>query len=326
MNGVGLDLDQSIDILRAVGEPTRARIIAVLSHGECSVSDLCDILGQSQPRISRHLRLLVDAGVCRRNREGTFAFFSLNDDDESNAACDLIASVVNGFSRHDPVLSADRARLVAVRERRAEAAHQHFAELAGRWDRERSLLTPDDLVEAAIIDVLGPPATPLGAVIDVGTGTGRMIELLSPFADRLVGLDASPSMLRVARANLDRAGIHHAELRQADIFATTIPAHQFDLAIVHQVLHYLDDPDRALVAAADMLAPTGRLLVVDLPRHQIETLRTEHAHRRLGFTDEQLETWFRAAGLQPVSHHLIHPPDGDTTRIAVGLWLAERAV
>lgn len=318
-------LDRSVDVLRAIGEPTRARIVNVLSEGECSVSDLCDILGQSQPRISRHLRLLVEAEVCARHREGNYVFFSLRrSDPNSLGAGSLVHLLVSTLDRSDPVLAADLARLSAVRERRAEMAHQHFAEVAERWDRERSLHTPDELVEPAIIHVLSPDGRRIGDVVDIGTGTGRMIELLAPLADRLVGLDSSPSMLRVARANLDRAGIHHAELRQSDIFATSMPGSAFDVAVVHQVLHFLDDPAGAIQAAAQLVTDGGHVLVVDLPRHSNEALRDEHAHRRLGFTAEQMNGWFVDAGLHNIHHQIVEPTSPQSGLIAVGLWIARK--
>lgn len=319
-----LTLDRSVDVLRAIGEPTRARIVHVLRHGECSVTDLCDVLGQSQPRISRHLRLLLDADVCTRHREGNYAFFSLRS--AANDIDSVLDALTSSLDPADPVLAADLSRLKAVRERRSEAAHRHFAELAQRWDRERSLLTPDAMVEAEINDLLtdSGASTELGNVIDVGTGTGRMIELLASAADRIVGLDANPAMLRVARANLDRAGIHHAELRQSDIFATPPFGDGFDLAVIHQVLHFLDDPHRAIAATAELLTSTGRILIVDLPRHAVETMRTEHAHRRLGFTTDQIEGWFHSCGLEPIDHRLVRSMNPDTGTIGVGLWLARK--
>lgn len=320
-----ITLDRSVDVMRAIGEPTRARIVNVLSEGECSVSDLCDILGQSQPRISRHLRLLVEAEVCARHREGNYVFFSLHrSEPTSHGADSLVHLLVSALDRDDPVLAADLARLTTVRERRAELAHQHFAEVAERWDRERTLHTPDELVEPAIVHLLSPNGHGIGDVLDIGTGTGRMIELLAPMANRIVGLDSNPSMLRVARANLDRARIHHAELRQSDIFATSMPGSAFDVAVVHQVLHFLDDPARAIHAAADLVVDGGRVLVVDLPRHSNEALRVEHAHRRLGFTSEQMNGWFADAGLLQIDHQMVEPKGRQTGLIAVGLWIARK--
>lgn len=287
------------------------------------MSDLCDVLGQSQPRISRHLRLLVDGGVCSRHREGTYAFFSLrrhtNDAANSQPLVDALCAAIDP---EDPTIAADLIRLGTVRQRRAEAAHVHFAALAERWDRERSLLTPDNMVESEILNLIRLHSTHPIDVVDLGTGTGRMIELLAPIASRMTGVDSNPAMLRVARANLDQAGIHHAELRQSDIFATAITDRRFDLAVIHQVLHFLDDPDRAISAAADLLNDGGQMLIIDLPNHGLEMLRTEHAHRRLGFTTDQIEGWFRASGLKPIEHRLVQPDSDNSRLIGVGLWLA----
>jgi ubiquinone/menaquinone biosynthesis C-methylase UbiE/DNA-binding transcriptional ArsR family regulator len=332
MSGIGgqqspsqLPLDLTVEVLKAIGEPSRLRIIAVLQHGECSVSDLCEILGQSQPRISRHLRLLVEAGVCTRHREGTFVFFGLQrlaTDDERYA--ELTQAILRSLDESDPQFATDRERLQMVRKRRAASAQEHFASVADAWDRESSHHVAQSVVEAALLSALDNclGAKNLGDIIDIGTGTGRMIELLADRSDRIVGLDTNAAMLRVARATLDSAGIHRAELRHADLFAPPVQPEKFDLVIVHQVLHYLDDPDRAIHSISRLAAAGGSIAIVDLVAHDNETLRTEHAHRRLGFDDRQIANWCLAAGLE-VAHHLVaQEPQRDL--LAVGIWLAQK--
>lgn len=301
--------------LRAAGEETRLRILALLAEGELSVSDLTDILGQSQPRISRHLKLLAEAGLVRRYREGAWAFFRL---DEAGAGGAFAASLAAWLDRSDPVLVADRERLAAVRAARAEAAQSYFASVARDWDRLRSLHVPDDAVEAAVEAAVGEGSP--GAMLDLGTGTGRMLERIAPKFGRAVGVDASHAMLAVARANLEKAGLSRVELRQGDIHALPFTRGSFDLVIIHQVLHFLEDPGRALREAAAMLAPGGRLIVVDFAPHEMEFLRSEHAHRRLGFSRAQIAGWFAEAGLACDLAEEVTAADRAPGQLSVMLW------
>ncbi len=312
-----LPLDDALTALKAAGEETRLRILALLGKGELSVSDLTDILGQSQPRISRHLKLLVEAGLVERHREGAWAFFRLAD----GAPAAMLRPILSDLDAGDLRVAADRDRLAAVRAQRAETALSHFARIAPEWDRLRSLHVPEEAVEAAIDEALGP--RPVRALVDLGTGTGRMLQLLAPRAGRVVGLDASHAMLSVARANLERAGLTRVELRQGDIYAPPVETGAFDLVVVHQVLHYLDDPARALREAARLLAPGGRLLVVDFAPHDLEFLRERQAHRRLGFAGEQMAGWLAEAGLDTVAARDLAPPDGGADQLTVSLWLAQ---
>ncbi|AWN41522.1 metalloregulator ArsR/SmtB family transcription factor [Methylobacterium durans] len=306
----------ALGVLRAAAEETRLRILALLSEGELSVSDLTDILGQSQPRISRHLKLLVEAGLIERHREGAWAFFRL-----CETSAGLVDPLIAGLDREAPPLSEDQARREAVRAQRAEAAQSFFARLAPKWDQLRSLHVPEATVEAAVLDVLGP--RPIQSLIDLGTGTGRMLGLLAPRAGRATGLDSSHAMLSVARANLERTGLSRVDLRQGDIHAPPFGRASFDLVIVHQVLHYLDDPARALREAARLVAPGGRLLVVDFAPHDLEFLRESQAHRRLGFAAEQVSGWLAEAGLDAVETRDLAPTALAAHQLTVTLWLAE---
>lgn len=311
------DFESTVGALRAIAEPTRLRIIALLRHGECSVSDLCEILGQSQPRISRHLRLLGESGLITRHREGTWAFHRLTVDPSLTPIID--ASIPDD---EDAVLRSDLERLGEVRVRRAAAAHDHFAAIAPLWDTERSLLVDDEIIEARLLDIIGDDEA--GTVVDVGTGTGRMLVLLADRAQRLIGLDTNHSMLSVARANLDRAGIHHAELHHGDLHNPPTGLPGGDLVIVHQVLHHLDDPDRALMHIARLVSPGGRVVIVDLAAHNDETMRTRHAHRRLGFSNEQIDAWLAEAGCSEPTVDVLRPDGASSDRLTVMIWTAQR--
>jgi ubiquinone/menaquinone biosynthesis C-methylase UbiE/DNA-binding transcriptional ArsR family regulator len=311
-----LALGDLLSGLRAAGEDTRLRLLALLAEGELTVSDLTDILGQSQPRISRHLKLMGEAGLLERHREGAWAFFKLA---ESGAGGALAHWIVERLDDSDPLLAADKARLAAVRAARTETAQLYFDRHAADWDRIRSLHAPDEAVEQAIRQAVGNE--PVGSVLDLGTGTGRMLALLSPQAKRLTGVDANHAMLAVARANLEAAGLRRVELRQGDIHAPPVERDAFDLVMIHQVLHFLDDPARALREAAALLAPGGRILIVDFAPHGLEFLREAHAHRRLGFAHEQMRAWLAEAGLDCEREVDLAPPEADAERLTVSLWL-----
>jgi ubiquinone/menaquinone biosynthesis C-methylase UbiE/DNA-binding transcriptional ArsR family regulator len=299
--------------LKAAGEATRLRILALIAEAELTVSDLTDILRQSQPRISRHLKLLAEAGLVERFREGSWAFFRLG---ERAGTAALARDLIARLDLEDATIARDRERLAAVRTARAAAAQDYFRKHAAQWDRIRKLHVADDAVEAAIRGALAE--RPFRSLLDLGTGTGRMLELFGPAIERGLGLDLSHDMLALARARLDRAGLRHCSVRQGDIYDLALPKDSFDVVLVHQVLHFLDDSARAIAEAARVLRPAGRLLVVDFAPHDLEFLRDEHAHRRLGFAPETVTQWMNAAGLDAVRHQIL-PPD-KTGKIAVTLW------
>ena len=303
--------------LKAAGETTRLRILALLGEAELTVSELTDILRQSQPRISRHLKLLSEAGLVERFREGSWAFFRLG---ERGGSAALARELIGRLDPEDATVARDRERLANVRAARAAAAQAYFGRHAAEWDRIRKLHVADEAVEAAIRGALAD--RPFRSLLDLGTGTGRMLELFGPEIERGVGLDLSHDMLALARARLDRAGLRHCSVRQGDIYDLALPKDSFDLIIIHQVLHFLDDSGRAIQEAARVLRPGGRLLVVDFAPHDLEFLRDQHAHRRLGFAPEMVAQWLQAAGLDDVQQQTLVPEPGSDGKIAVSLWLA----
>lgn len=307
-------MDALLTRLKAAAEETRLRLLALCAHGELSVSELVQILGQSQPRVSRHLKLLCDAGLLDRFREGAFAFFRLA---EAGRGAALARVLVDAIPADDPVLALDLERLDAIKRQRVEAAAAYFRDNADRWDEIRSLHAPEREVESALLEVLGDG--PLGDLLDVGAGTGRMLELLGPLCARAVGVDQSREMLAIARAKLEQAGLRHCQVRHADMYQLPFPSASMDVALIHQVLHYAESPGEAVAEAARALRPGGRLAVVDFAPHLLEALREQHAHRRLGFADEEVAQWLRAAGLEPRQPLHLH---GDP--LTVVIWLADR--
>ena len=301
--------------LKAAAEPTRLRILALLAEAELTVSDLTEILRQSQPRLSRHLRLLTEAGLVDRFREGSWAFFRLG---ERGGTAELARALIARLKTDDAIVLRDRERLAAVRTSRAAAAQNYFRRHAAEWDRIRQLHIADTAVESAIRSTLADK--PIRSLLDLGTGTGRMLELFGADIERGLGLDLSLDMLALARARLDRAGLKHCSVRHGDIYDLALPRDSFDVVIIHQVLHFLDDSARAIAEAARVLRPGGRLLVVDFAPHDLEFLREEHAHRRLGFSAETVTGWLEAAGLDVLRQETL--PPGPQGKIAVSLWLA----
>jgi demethylmenaquinone methyltransferase/2-methoxy-6-polyprenyl-1,4-benzoquinol methylase/ArsR family transcriptional regulator len=302
--------------LEAAGEPTRLRILALLAEAELTVTELMTILGQSQPRVSRHLKLLVEAGLIDRHREGAWAFFRLA---EGQVACAVREGIIALLDHRDPAIASDTRRLAAVRAERKEQAESYFAKHAADWNRIRSLHVAEARVEAAMLRLVGDGD--IVSVLDLGTGTGRVLEMIAPRASRAVGLDVSPAMLAIARNRLDEAGLRHVQLRQGDAYALPADLQLFDLVILHQVLHYLDDPARAVREAARAVKPGGRLLVVDFAPHHEEALRAEHAHRRLGFSGPEIAAFIEEAGLDPAGFESVAPKPGDGASLAVSLWI-----
>ncbi len=288
-----LDLDAVLGALRAAGESTRLRLLALTANSELTVTELTQILGQSQPRVSRHLKLMCEAGLLERFREGTWVFYRLA---QSGAAADAARALVELLPQGDDVLRGDSARLESIKRARAEAATAYFRANAARWDEIRTLHVPDSNVETVLLDLLGERK--IRDFLDVGTGTGRILEIVGPRVARGTGIDLSREMLGIARANLEQAGLKNCSVRHADMYSLPFAESSMDAIAYHQVLHFADDPAAAIAEGARVLRPGGLLVVVDFAPHEVESLRQEHAHRRLGFADPEVAGWYSAAGLR----------------------------
>jgi ArsR family transcriptional regulator len=309
------DLEQVLAGLKATAESTRLRLLALFTRAELTVTEVTQILRQSQPRVSRHLKLMCDAGLIERIKEGSWVFYRLA---EAGPPRTIAQKLVELLPWDDIVLKRDLERLEGVRKQRQDTAQEYFASNAAEWDRLRALHIPEEQVEGAVLDLIGTAQVP--SYLDLGTGTGRILELVSPRAARAVGIDLNGEMLSLARARIERAALSHVQVRRGDLFQLPYTERSFDLITLHQVLHYLEDPSAAVGEAARVLKPGGKLVVVDFAPHALEFLRDDHQHRRLGFADKEVSQWCKAAGLS-LSATRAFPPRG-ASGLTVVVWLA----
>jgi ArsR family transcriptional regulator len=314
---VAAGLDQTLNVFRAIGEETRLRIMALLTRGELTVTELTQVLGQSQPRVSRHVKILADAHLVERYREGAWVFYRLND---GTPALETVRQPVETLMQADDLaLARDVERLKQVHAARAELAATYFQENADSWDELRRLHLPESDIEATMRDMIGD--RPVEHFLDLGTGTGRMLIVFQDLYERATGYDLSKEMLSVARAELEEANVTHAQIRMGDLFSLPQEKSTADVVCLHQVLHFLSDPATAIAKARAFLKPGGRLLVTDFASHELEFLRDSHAHRRLGFSDDEVKGWARKTGLQIARTETLNPGRGEAGKLTVKVWL-----
>ena len=311
-------MEDILGAIRAVGERTRLRILFLLSHGELTITELTLILNQSQPRVSRHVKVLSDAAVVERIREGSWVFLRLS---EKGRAAALSHAIVDIISAEDEVARNDLSRLERIREARALKAMRYFESNAENWDKIRSLHTSETDVEKLMLEIIGDDQ--VSNYLDIGTGTGRILELIAQNAKRAVGIDMSHEMLAIARNKMETAGHSHVQVRHGDLYTLPLDDASIDLITIHQVLHFLDDPAAAIAEARRVLMPGGRIVIVDFAPHDLEFLREEQAHHRLGIKQDQMHDWAIETHLV-ISRHETLPPDFDIDRgLTVSLWLLE---
>ncbi len=300
--------------LRAVAEPTRLRLLSLCADSELTVSELTQILGQSQPRVSRHLKLMVEAGLLAKFREGIWSFYGLA---TTGAGAQLSSRLLELIVQDDPVVKRDLARLEEIKQARAEEAASYFRANAAHWNEIRSLYVDEADVEAHLLNLAGDQ--PIDQFLDIGTGTGRILQIFAPHVRHGLGVDLSREMLAIARATLEKHRLRHCQVRQADMYNLPMAPESADFITIHQVLHFADSPAAAVTEAARVLKPGGRMAVVDFAPHDLEHLREKRAHRRLGFADEEIESWCTTAGLEVLpTHHLAGTP------LTVSIWQARR--
>lgn len=308
-----------VDALKAAGEPTRFRILALVRQGDLAVGELVQILDQSQPRLSHHLKNLTQAGLVERLPEGSWVFYRAA---RTGWAARILDALFQELDMTQGAFASDIEALTTVRRSRSEAASTYFSNIAQDWDLIRNQHYPTADIESALLDAAG--TGPFERVIDLGTGTGRMLSLFAPLAKDAEGLDQSHQMLTVARSNLAKTGATNASVRQGDVAATPFDTASADLVIIHQVLHYMEDPASAISEASRLLRPGGKLLIVDFAPHTLDFLRSEHGHHRLGIRDQDIHAWSTAADLALEDPIRFDPPEDLEQGLAVNLWAAVR--
>ncbi len=317
-----MDSSELLEGLKALGNESRLRIVVVLRRNELTVTQICDILEQSQPRVSRDLRILCEAGLLERHNEGTSAFFRRP---RSGTARGLSDTVLSLLDLESDVIAEDTTRLALVRAACADEANAYFEAIAPEWDQIRALHVQDSLIEQAMLQAVEGMA--INDMLDIGTGTGRILEVFGKRIQRGLGIDISRQMLSIARNRLEGPGWENCAVRIGDAYDPGVGSAAFDVTVLHHVLHFLDDPTAAVEAAAKTLRPGGKLLIVDFSPHTVEALRTEHHHHRLGFADEEMAAWCRSAGLaDPDITHLVArtTPDIAERPLTITLWVADR--
>lgn len=309
-------MNQTVQLLKALAEPTRLRIVALCrAGGDLAVSEFVRILGQSQPRVSRHLKLLTEAGALARIPEGSWVFYRIND---AGPSLGVVNALIDNIPEDDITFQRDRERLAAVKREHAEAAEAFFSANARVWGEIRDMHIDQKEVNKALERLFGDQ--PRTALLDIGTGTGDMLSLFARRIERGEGIDMSRDMLAVARATLEAEGLSHCRVRQGDLYSLPYEGGEFDTVLIHQVLHYVDDVTAAIIEAARMLSPGGRLLIADFAPHEVEELRSSYQHRRLGFADFDFDSAFADAGLKLDSiEHLKGDP------LTVVIWSAHKA-
>jgi len=310
-------MNQLLSALRAAGESTRLRILAALRQGELTVSELTQILDQSQPRVSRHLKLLCDSGLLERHQEGAWVLHRLSDQPGIH---DIVTGLINLIDFDDPELSRDQRKLADIREEKARLAADYFSQHAEEWDSMRVSMVSDTDIEDRLIEIFS--ALSIDLFLDLGTGTGRILEIAAPYTRKGIGFDLSREMLSVARSNLDYAKISNCTVRHSDISNINLDDNCADAISIHQVLHYCDTPEEVIRESTRLLKPGGEIVIVDFLPHDIELLREKHAHQKLGFATETISHWLRRNGFSLINHQALNanPEDDGQAELKVGLW------
>ncbi len=311
--------DGIVALLKAAAEPTRLRILRLLLNGEFNVKDLTQLLGQSQPRVSRHIRLLAEARLIQRYQEGSWVFVRGSADP---AIREFVNRALEMIAADDPQILRDGERADQIRAKRAALAQAYFDENAAEWDRIRSLHVAERDVEGAILEALGPG--PFDLLLDLGTGTGRILELAAARAKQSIGIDTNREMLKCARVRLDKAGLTNCSVRLADIYNLPFPESSTDAVLIHQVLHFLDNPKAALAETARVLKPGGRLAIIDFAPHNLEFLREEHAHVRLGFAPGEIQAWLDECGIGISGYRELPAGNATENALTVAVWTGQK--
>ena len=284
--------------MASLADPTRLRLLRLLERNELQVQELCDVLQLPQSSVSRHLKVLADEGWVGSRAQATTRLYRMAETDAgARRLWHLAKEQTNGWA----TAAQDELRLTRRLADRQPAAQAFFAGAAGQWDRLRSEMYGDAFTVAALLALLPPGWT----VADLGCGTGHAAVALAPFVGRVIGVDQSAAMLKAARKRA--AGLGNVDWRQGSLEALPLEDESVDAALLLLALTYVAEPRAALCEAARILRPGGRLVVVDLLRHDREAFRRQMGQESLGFEPSGLETLAREAGLGSVTARSLPP-------------------
>ena len=306
-------MNKLLKILKALAEPSRLRLFNLCFTGEFTVSELVQILGQSQPRVSRHLRILCEAGLLQKIREGNWMLYRIAV--ETDGAM-IGKKILDSLPKSDPAIDRDQERLSSVMMDRSKSATDYFRFRAEQWDQLRKQHVDESQIED-IEGIFGQEK--INNFLDVGTGTGRMLELAGPYAEKMEGIDQSREMLAVARRNLEQTRFNNYSIRQDDMYQLSAADENYDIVCIHQVLHFAQEPGKVIAEASRVLQQGGRLVIVDFVTHKIVELREIHHHYRLGFSDGEFVHWFQRSGL-----HFRSPTHIAGRQLTVGIWIGTK--
>jgi len=279
--------------LRALADPTRLRIMALLDGEELSVNELQEITRMGQSRISTHLGLLQEAGLLQGRREGKRTFYRANREATADVR-DMVALAVRGASEL-PEHAADRINRKRIVSRRAEQAEVYFNQIAGRFDRVYGPGRSWQAFGQLLLRIL-PPLE----VADLGAGEGLLSELLARRCKRVIAVDNSEKMVAFGARKARKNGLKHLEFRQGDLEDPPIETESVDLVVLSQALHHAKDPARALQSAHNILRPGGSVMILDLVRHQFVRARELYGDLWLGFPESDLQSWLEKAGFSAI--------------------------
>lgn len=308
-------LSSTLEALRAIAEHTRLRILLLCAHGELTVGDLSEILEQSQPRVSRHLKLMHEAGVLERHQEGQSVWFRAV---TAGPLASLVRETVDQVSHDDEHHKHDLARLRLVTDTWEVQAQSYFRKHYARWDEVRRGLIDEATVDAALRDRFAE--TEAETLLDVGTGTGHVLRLLGPEITEGVGIDVSRDMLLAARAAIHNEGLPHCQVRQGDMRKLPFENGSFDALSLHLVLHYAEHPNDVISECGRVTAPGGWIFLVDFGPHERRDFTRQHGHRWPGFADDSVRQWLAGAGFAGIQTETITHGAPD-----VLFWVAQKA-
>lgn len=279
-----------LDLLKALADPCRLRLVAVLLRAEFTVQELTQILDMGQSRISRHLKILSEAGVLSVKRQGTWSYYRVGEDSA------FFCAIRPAFERELEQLPQRREDLAAVAlalEARRRRSLEFFDQHARTWDVLSRTLLPVPQYQERLLSLVPTVDT----LLEIGVGTGALLPDLSRRAAKVIGVDHSPAMLDEARRRLDHAGNSAAELRLGEMTHLPLADGGAGCVVANMVLHHAADPQAVLAEITRVLKPGGILVLADLARHEREWAREQLADQWLGFEEEELRGWLQGAGL-----------------------------